>query len=176
MGKEYRIQSEKIKTMVNYEVKRMSIVLLFVLIFVSIFPLIAVFKEHEPIYLISVPAIFCIILFSGMLLSISKFKKIYWENYRIIVTSDGIRKIIDMDNVKSILGEIGWRRSSLVFKQNDLLIRWKKIKKIKDINNGFIVMGNLGYGKIFIPKFLQDYDEVKNTIYNYKNNGQHING
>lgn len=91
MDKEYKIQPDKIETMTSDELKRMGVIVFSILIFVSIFPSIAVFQEHEPIYLVVVPAIFCIVILGCLLLYISKFKRLYWENYRINITDNGVR-------------------------------------------------------------------------------------
>ena len=58
-----------------------------------------------------------------------------------------------------------WKRK---YSQSNLSIEWEKIKNVNNFKYGLIVVGFLGYGKIIIPKFLEDFDEVKKIIYNYR--------
>jgi len=168
----YKIQKNKVKSIVYQDLKRVSSIAFFSMIFPLVMISIMIPKEDLDIYLLVIPLIFSLLILTGIITYMYNFKFVYYEAFELTITENGLHKKIDIDHNKKVTGlrAWAWNRQKLLSKQHDVFIDWGNIKSIKKLKRGLLIKSKYsdfyGYGLIAIPDVLENFMQIKKYIDN----------
>lgn len=168
----YKIQKDKVKSIVYQDLKRYSSIAFFSMIFPLIMITIMIPKEDLEIYLLGIPLILSLLILTGIIAYMYNFKIVYYEAFELTISENGLHKKIDIDDNKRVTGLRAWvwHRQKLLSKQHDTFIDWRKIKSIKRLKHGLLIKSKYsdlyGYGLIVIPDVLEDFDTIQKYVEN----------
>jgi hypothetical protein len=166
----FKIQKNKVKSIVYQDLKRVSLIAFFSMIFPLIMIAIMIPKEDLEIYLLVIPLMFSLLILTGIISYMYNFKIVYYEAFELTISENGLHKKIDIDENKKVTGlrAWAWNRQKLFSKQHDTFINWDKIKSVKRFKRGLLIKARYsdlyGYGLIAIPDVLEDFDQIQKYI------------
>ncbi|PTN00882.1 hypothetical protein [Mangrovibacterium marinum] len=162
----FKIQKDKVKSIVYQDLKRVSLIAFFSMIFPLIMIAIMIPKEDLEIYLLVIPLIFSLLILTAIVAYMYNFKIVYYEAFELTILENGLHKKIDIENNKKVTGlrAWAWHRQKLLSKQHDTLVDWDKIKSVKRLKHGLLIKARYsdfyGYGLIAIPDVLEDFEQI----------------
>ncbi len=168
----YKIKKDKVKSIVYQDLKRISFIAFFSMLFSLIMISIMIPKEDLDIYLLVIPLIFSLLILTGIIAYMYNFKVVYYEAFELTITENGLHKKIEIDYNKKVTGlrAWAWHRQKLLSKQHDIFIDWGDIKSIKKLKRGLLVKarysGLYGHGLIAIPDVLENFAQIQKYIDN----------
>jgi len=166
----YKIQKDKVKSVVYHDLKRISLIAFFSMIFPLIIIAIMIPKEDLEIYLLVIPLIFSLLILIGIIAYMYNFKIVYYEAFELTISENGLHKRVDIDDNKKVTGlrAYAWHRQKLLSKRHDTLIDWDKIESVKRLKRGLLIKARYsdlyGYGLIAIPDALKNFDQIQKYI------------
>lgn len=166
----YKIQKDKVKSIVYQDLKQVSLIAFFSMIFPLIMIAIMIPKEDLEIYLLVIPLIFSLLILTGIIAYMYNFKIVYYEAFELTISENGLHKKIEIIDNKKVTGlrAWAWHRQKLLSNQHDTLIDWDKIKSVKRLKRGLLIKARYidiyGYGLIAIPDVLEDFDQIRKYI------------
>jgi hypothetical protein len=166
----FKIQKNKVKSIVYQDLKRGSLIAFFSMVLPLIMIAIMIPKEDLEIYLLVIPLIFSLLILTGIILYMYNFKIVYYEAFELTISENGLHKKIDINENKKVTGlrTWAWNRQKLLSKQHDTFINWDKIKSVKRFKHGLLIKARYsdfhGYGLIAIPDVLEDFDQIQKYI------------
>ncbi|QKG51776.1 hypothetical protein [Hymenobacter sp. BRD67] len=172
MDKTFKILPNKIQSLVIRDLKKSGIT-----VFISTATpfLFLAFKGIPPIknafiFFLSLIALISTILFF-IFWQTYNFKKLFYANYKIIITNNQIRKIIDFSKKESLFGinRMLLENTKQIYPQNNIAINIKDIDKIIETAHGLLIKSKyannfFGSGQILIPKEIESYGEINNIL------------
>lgn len=170
MTRTYKIEKDKIKSIVYQDLKRFSLIAILSMILPSIIAATIITKEDLRFYLLVIPLIFYVLILTGIISRIYNFKIVYYEAYELTILERGLHKKIDIDLNKKITGLTAraWDRQKILSKQHDTFIDWDKIKSVQRLKHELLIKARYsdfyGYGFIAIPDVIEDFDQIVKYI------------
>ncbi|WP_151087815.1 hypothetical protein [Hymenobacter baengnokdamensis] len=174
MDKTFKILPNKVQSLVIRDLKKSGITvfistatlfLLLMLAFKGISPI-----KNAFILFLSLIAIIVTILFF-IFWQTYNFKKLFYANYKIIITNNQIRKIIDFSKKESLfrINRMPLENTKQIYPQNNIAINIKDIDKIIETAHGLLIKTKyannfFGSGQILIPKEIESYGEINNIL------------
>jgi hypothetical protein len=104
----FKIQKDKVKSLVYQDLKRVSLIAFFSMIFPLIMIAIMIPKEDLEIYLLVIPLIFSLLILTAIVAYMYNFKIVYYEAFELTILDNGLHKKIDIDNNKKVTGLSEW--------------------------------------------------------------------
>ena len=172
MTRTFKIQRDKVKSIVYQDLKNNSLIAMISILFPLIMMTIMVSKEDIPIYIPIITLIFSMLIIAGIISYMYNFKIVYYEAFELTISEKGLHKKINLDDNKMVTGlrAWAWHRQKLLSKQHDTLIDWDKIKSVKRLKRGLLVKARYsdfyGNGLITIPNVLEDFETIQKYIEN----------
>ena len=166
----YKIQKDKVKSIVYQDLKNISLIALISILFPFVMMAIMMPKEDMPIYIPIISLIFSVLIITGIIAYMYNFKIVYYESFELTISEKGLHKKIDLDDNKIVTGlrAWAWNRQKLLSKQHDTLIDWDNIKSVKRLKRGLLIKARYsdlyGYGLISIPDDLEEFDQILKFI------------
>lgn len=166
----FKIQKDKVKSIVYQDLKRVSLIAFFSMIFPLIMIAIMIPKEDLEIYLLVIPLIFSLLILTGIITCMYNFKIVYYEAFELTISENRLHKKIDIDDNKKVAGlrAWAWHTKKILSKQHDTFIDWDKIKSVKRLKRGLLIKARYsdlyGYGLIAIPDALVDFIQIQKFI------------
>ena len=132
----YKIQKDKVKSIVYQDLKRVSYIAFFSMLFPLIMISIMIPKEDLDIYLLVIPLLFSLLILTGIIAYMYNFKIVYYEAFELTITENGLYKKIDIDHNKKVTGlrAWAWHQQKLLSNKHDTFIDWGNIKSIEVSN------------------------------------------
>jgi len=168
----FKIQKDKVKSIVYQDLKNILLIALISILFPFIMLIIMAPKEDVPIYISIVSLLFALLIIAVIITYLYDFKVVYYEAFELTITENGLHKRIDIDNNKKVTGlrAWAWHKQKLLYKQDDTFIDWDKIKTVKRLKRGLLIKARYadlyGYCLIVIPNVLEDFDAIQKYVEN----------
>lgn len=96
----FKIQKNKVKSIVYQDLKRVSLIAFFSMIFPLIMIAIMIPKDDLEIYLLVIPLIFSLLILTGIISYMYNFKIVYYDAFELTISENGLHKKIDIDENK----------------------------------------------------------------------------
>ena len=168
----FKIQTDKVKSVVFQDLKNFSLIVLISMLFPLIMMIIMIPKEGFPIYIPIISMIFTLLIFTAIIAYMYNFKLVYYTAFELTISENGLHKKIDIDDNKRVTGfrAWAWHQQKILSKQHDTFIDWEKIKSVKRLKRGLLVKSRYsdfyGYGLIAIPDVIEDFEMIQKYIEN----------